>query len=163
MRLHVDSFFALACSVFTASVGAQTIADYSRSQRALLEATMAQAAARSAALSASSAASASAAPAPMPPAAPARPSASAAEALVSVGGVFESPARVLAEIVVNGTPYLLAPGQPVPGTPWRIAAIDVEHVVLTRPGNTMPGIRGEPRGVTQIFALPAPRWSGATQ
>ena len=70
-------------------------------------------AARSAALGASSAAPASSSAAAAPVAAPsARRSEEVAEAFVHVGGVFESPARVLAEVSVNGVAYLLAAGQP---------------------------------------------------
>jgi type IV pilus biogenesis protein PilP len=139
--------------------GAQTIADYSRAQRALLEATMAQAAARSAALGASSPAPASSSPAAPPPAAAlGRRVEESAEAFVSVGGVFESPARILAEVSVNGAAYLLAAGQPVPGTAWRVDDIAVDRVVLSRPRPDAATHPEPPARSVRVLALPAPRW-----
>jgi hypothetical protein len=133
--------------------GAQTIADYSRAQRALLESTMSQAAARSAgfaasapvvAASASIAASTPASRAPLPSMPP----------TVQVSGVFASRDGVLAEVVVNTTPYLLGTGQSVPGTPWRVETIGVDRVVLSRQGGTGAA---EADGVRRIISLPALR------
>src|SRR6516225_693368 len=87
---------------------AQTIADYSRAQRTFLENAMAQAAARSA-----------------------TPVASAPVAAASAPVV---PTVAVAEVVVDGTPYLLRAGEPVPGTAWQVRAVAIDRVVLTRRG-----------------------------
>ncbi len=135
---------------------AQTIADYSRAQRTMLESAMTQAAARSAGLGASAAAVAasttSAAPAPvlhtpLPAIVPVAPA-------VQVSGVFASRDGALAEVVVNATPYLLGPGQGVPGTPWHVEAIAVDRVVLGRQVGA-DAVGGQ--GVRKVFALPALR------
>ena len=133
--------------------GAQTIADYSRAQRALLESTMSQAAARSAGLAASApavAASTSVAasvPAPrmtMPAMAPA----------VQVSGVFASRGDAVAEVVVNATAYLLGVGQGVPGTAWHVEAIAIDRVVLGRQGGAGAA---DAEGARKVFPLPALR------
>jgi hypothetical protein len=135
------------------STGAQTIADYSRAQRMLLENTMAQAAARSAGLGASApAATASAAvvtpllPAPRLPTGAPRP-------VPQVSGVFASADGVVAEVVVNATAYLLAAGQGVPGTAWQVESVAIDRVVLGRHA----GADGDPPGTRKSFLLPAMR------
>jgi type IV pilus biogenesis protein PilP len=160
MRRLADSSMALALSVLASASSAQTIADYSRAQRTLLEATMAQAAARSAALAAS-AATPSASAATAAPSAPVPRAPEAPEAIVSVGGVFETPVRAVAEIGVNGTVYLLTAGQSVPGTPWRVDTVAVDRVVMTRPGSRALASHGEPTRIARAFSLPAPRWPGS--
>jgi len=136
---------------------AQTIADYSRAQRLLLESTMSQAAARSAGLgaplpsvSASAPASTAAMPRPMPPM-PAMPAPTPA---VQVSGVFASTLTTVAEVVVNATPYLLQAGQGVPGTAWHVEAVAADRVVLRRPAAvaTAGG-----RDTVKVFDLPALR------
>jgi hypothetical protein len=141
-------------------VEAQTIADYSRAQRALLESTMTQAAARSVGMGASApvpvAGAASAAPvaaslalpAPRAPLAPAAPA-------VQVSGVFESRDGAIAEVVVNATPYLLGAGQGVPGTAWRVEAVAIDRVVLIRHGDVVAA--AGPEAARKVFALPALR------
>ena len=135
--------------------GAQTIADYSHAQRLALESAMAQAAARSAgltapapAVSASASAAAPAVPAPahavLPPPAPD----------VQVSGVFASSANAVAEVVVNGMPYLLESGERVPGTPWEVRLVAVDRVVLARRGSEAAHEAG---GGLLVFALPAGR------
>jgi len=132
-------------------VGAQTIADYSRAQRALLESTMSLAAARSAGLAASAPALAAstsvAAPAPSP-----RVSMPLVVPAVQVSGVFASRGGAVAEVVVNATPYLLGAGQSVPGTAWHVETVAIDRVVLGRQGGA-----GAPdaEGVRRIFPLPA--------
>lgn len=131
--------------------GAQTIADYSRAQRAWLESTMSQAAARSAGL----AASAPAAAAPIGVAAsapPAHMSTAAPAPVVQVRGVFASGGAAVAEVMVDATVYLLGVGQGVPGTAWHVEAIAVDEVVLGRPGgNATVGAHG----ARKTFSLPA--------
>ena len=157
----------LACVlalVAAVPVHAQTIADYSRAQRLLLETTMAQAAARSAGLGASVPAagtpaspSSSAAPAPLPARAslpPVLQMLPAAPAL-QVSGVFASSQGVLAEVVVNATPYLLGAGQGVPGTQWQVESVAIDRVVLARHGGV--AAVAEPQGARKIFPLPALR------
>jgi type IV pilus biogenesis protein PilP len=113
--------------VLAPPLAAQTIADYSRAQRTLLEATMTLAAARSAGIGASAPASAvaAAAPALQRPQPPAEP-------VVRVSGVFASASRSMAEVAVDGNAYLLSVGQGVPGTAWSVGAIAAERVVLMR-------------------------------
>jgi hypothetical protein len=139
-------------------VGAQTIADYSRAQRALLESTMTQAAARSAGMGASAPAPVPAAatsvvpPPPMP--APRWPSAPVTPA-IQVSGVFESRDGTIAEVVVNATPYLLGAGQGVPGTSWHVETVAVDRVVLSRHGGGDAGVDSE--AARKVFAMPALR------
>ena len=161
MPLRTDTVRVLFLSALVAAPAcapAQTIADYSRSQRAVLEATMSQNAARAAALVAN-AASASAAT----PGAAASAAALARtrllpppESNVRVSGVFSSAGRTLAEVGVDGAAYLLAAGQPVPGTPWRVASISPDRVVLAR---AAPADEGGAKTATtsRTFLLAAPR------
>lgn len=146
------------CAAWCACAHGQTIADYSRAQRELIEATISQASARSAALAASApSAAASSAPSPSSPptvargAAPAQP----AGANVSVNGVFASPSRTVAEVVVDGFVWLLAVGQPVPGTPWRVQVVAADRVVLAR--REAAGLVATAESASRVFALPAPR------
>ena len=138
------------------SVEAQTIADYSRAQRALLENTMTQAAARSAGVSASVPAPSLVAASPIvaPPVAPAPHGALPMLApTVQVSGVFASREGAIAEVVVDATPYLLGAGQGVPGTGWHVEAIDVDRVVLSRHGAT--GAAADAQAARKVFTLPA--------
>jgi type IV pilus biogenesis protein PilP len=131
---------------------AQTIADYSRAQRALLESTMSQAAARSA--GAAPSVSATGASAPSVAAATAtlpRRAAPPPAPTLQVHGMFASRDGAVAEIVVNGTTYLLGAAQAVPGTAWQVESIATDRVVLARPGGAAaPGAEG-PR---KVFPLP---------
>jgi len=133
--------------------GAQTIGDYSRAQRAFLESAMAQAAARAAGASAPApavAASASAAPTASLPRTSPRP----APPAVQVSGVFAAGAGAIAEVRVDGTPYLLWPGEGVPGTAWQVQAVAVDRVVLARRGDATDA---DAAGGVRVFSLPALR------
>jgi type IV pilus biogenesis protein PilP len=142
--------FRAGLALAVSAAGAQTIADYSRAQRALLESTMVQAAARSAGLAASAPASAALAPAPPPASRPApRPAAPS----VRVGGVFAHADGIVAEVIVDATAYLLGAGQGVPGTTWQVESIDVDRVVLGRHVATA----GDAEGARKVFALPTLR------
>jgi type IV pilus biogenesis protein PilP len=121
-----------------AAAPAQTIADFSRSQRAVLEATMTQNAARAAAVAPSAASATSAVPgsppsmpsaAAVPPRGPLR----APEPVLRVSGVFASERRTMAEVAVDGAVWLVEAGQVVPGTRWRVGSIASDRVVLDRP------------------------------
>jgi type IV pilus biogenesis protein PilP len=148
------------CALVLASAGApaQTIADYSRAQRALLESAMSQAAARSSGLGASTPAPAvspvgatvrpTRTPMPMP-----MPLASLAPA-VQVTGIFAASGGTVAEVMVNATPYLLGPGQGVPGTAWHVESIALDRVVLGRPGADSAA---DAEGTRKVFPLPALR------
>ena len=162
MSRHVDPCFALSrrfaagvLALCAQCVGAQTIADYSRAQRVLLENTMTQAATRSAGMAASAAtpvpataASAAAPPSmpaphvPLPPMAP----------VVQVSGVFASRDGAIAEVVVNATPYLLGAGQGVPGTAWHVETIAIDRVVLSRHAGVVAAVDAE--AARKVFALP---------
>jgi hypothetical protein len=135
----------------------QTIADYSRAQRAVLENAMTQAAARSAGLGA--AAPATTASVPVPPAPASAPAHAgmpppAASVEVSVSGVFASSSGAIAEVVVNSTPYLLEAGERVPGTAWEVRVVAVDRVVLARQGG---GPTADSAAGLRVFALPALR------
>jgi type IV pilus biogenesis protein PilP len=149
---RISTLLSMGC-VLLPLVGAQaqTIADYSRAQRAWLESTMSQAAARSAGLGASAPAFAASSPLvaatssprlPMPPFVP----------TVQVSGVFASRGSTVAEILVNATAYLLGAGQGVPGTSWHVESIAVDRVVLARQGGTSTP---DTEGTRKVFPLPA--------
>ena len=160
MSRHVSSSLALRAgvmpcmlSLLASAAGAQTIADYSRAQRTLLENTMTQAAARSAGLGASTpapAASVAAASAMPPPRAPLLAMAAMTPAL-QVSGVFASSNGAIAEVVVNATPYLLGAGQGVPGTAWSVESVAVDRVVLSRRGGVMA--TADAQAARRVFPL----------
>jgi type IV pilus biogenesis protein PilP len=133
---------------------AQTIADYSRAQRSLLESAMTQAAARSAGLGAAAPGTAASTVANPPVPAPRAPTPSLASA-VQVSGVFASSAGSVAEVVVNATAYLLGAGQGVPGTTWHVESIAIDRVVLSR--HDAGGVAAGAEGARRVFPLPALR------
>ena len=161
MSLPARRFIALIVVLSLAGCDlarAQTIADYSRAQRAWLETTMSQSAARA---TGSAASMPAVQPSTLPAAAPPVPvparlsSVSVAVApAVQVSGVFKSGGMAVAEVVVNATAYLLEPGQPVPGTPWMVDAVAVDRVVLARHGNAVARDGDVAR---RVFSLPAMR------
>ena len=157
-RLWSAGYGFLAC-LAASPVPAQTIADYSRAQRALLENAMTQAAARSAGVSA-----AASAPTPVTPASSVSgtPPPRVAQALlppappaVQVSGVFASNGGALAEVVVNATPYLLASGDGVPGTTWQVESVAIDRVVLGRHPGTSTSF--DAAAGRKVFPLPARR------
>ena len=138
---------------------AQTIADYSRSQRGVIEAEIA----RNTAKAMNAASPPPAAPLPSTDAStrslPSLPA--AARALVPpdpsndaprlvVSGVFVSKAKAVAEVLVEGVSYMLAAGQDVPGTSWRVQSVAVDRVVLT--GASPKSRKGAVP--TRVFNLP---------
>jgi hypothetical protein len=154
-RAHRSVVVAGVLASFGPLAEAQTIADYSHAQRLALESAMAQAAARSAGLAAPapavSASASAAVPAGPPPVHAALPLPAPD---VQVSGVFASKAGVVAEVVVNGTPYLLESGERVPGTAWEVRMVAVDRVVLARHGSEAAHEAG---GGFRLFALPAVR------
>lgn len=156
--------WAVTCilTLFVPGVEAQTIADYSRAQRAMLETAMAQAAARSAGLGASAPASASSAPMAgpatsllaAPVAAASRMTLPPPSPTVQVSGVFATSVGALAEVVVDATAYLLRAGEGVPGTAWHVETVAIDRVVLSRQGH---GTVADAEGSRRSFALPALR------
>ena len=143
-------------AVAPALSAAQTIADYSRSQRVVLEATMSQNAARAAALVAPAASAAASTPGTSPPAAARARPLPPLEPTLRVSGVFASAGRSLAEVGVDGASWLLAAGQPVPGTPWHVASITPDRVVLARATPAEEGA-ARPATTSRTFLLAAPR------
>ncbi len=143
-----------ALVVFAPMAGAQTIADYSRAQRTLLENTMTQAAARSAGLGASAPAPAASVAAAPPLPTPRLPLPSVTPA-VQVSGVFSSSNGAIAEVVVNATPYLLGVGQGVPGTAWHVESVAIDRVVLSHRASVVAAVEAE--GPRKVFPLPALR------
>ena len=158
MSRHAEAcsrLLALLITVFLAyPASAQTIADYSRAQRSLLESAMTQAAARSAGLGAPAPGAAASAVANPPLPAPRAATTSLVPA-VQVGGVFASSAGAVAEVVVNATAYLLGAGQGVPGTPWHVESIAIDRVVLSR--REVLGLATDAEGARKVFPLPALR------
>ena len=155
---RLRGFSAGLLALLSPWAAAQTIADYSRAQRAVLENTMTQAAARSAGVGASAASPGPAAAASVaaPPSMPAPHAALPPMApAVQVSGVFASRDGEIAEIVVNATPYLLGAGQGVPGTAWHVESIAIDRVVLSRHGGTATVADAE--AARKVFALPALR------
>lgn len=153
----VSSAFVMLALTLSQRAWPQTIADYSRAQRAWLENTMSQSAARAA----GSAASAPPAPlsppasgAPPIPALPRMASLPPAGPALQVSGVFESGSLAVAEVVVNATAYLVEPGQPVPGTTWLVEAVAIDRVVLARRGS---GASGAGDAARRVVSLPAMR------
>jgi hypothetical protein len=148
-----EASMACVLTLVAPLAGAQTIADYSRAQRALLESTMSQAAARSAGMAASApavvASTSVAALAPVP-----RMTMPAPVPAVQVSGVFASRAGAVAEVVVNATAYLLGVGQGVPGTAWHVETIAIDRVVLGRPGGASAT---DADGARKVFPLPTLR------
>jgi hypothetical protein len=67
------------------------------------------------------------APSPPPTPTPEEPP----QADLTVTGVVLSLSVSLAEVVVDGSPFLLSSGQRVPGTRWSVSSVDVERVVLS--------------------------------
>lgn len=113
---------------------AQTIGDYSRSQRAVIEAAIARTAGRPAAAPSPVPLPAMAAvSAPQHGAVMAAPAPVEMEAEVTVTGVIVAAGTQLAEVEVDGAPYMLSAGQDVPGTRWRVERIGAERVVLADP------------------------------
>jgi len=154
MRPLVEMAIAILAGALALPAASQSIADYSHAQRALLEASMAQAAARMAALGASSPGPAASVSTASPPAPEPRRAAAAQEASIAVDGVFDGGQHRLAEVTVDGYPHLLAPGQAVPGTVWQVAEISVDRVILVR--SAAPGTGTRSRSTTmKTFALPA--------
>jgi len=162
MSRHADRLLscgaraAAGCLALLGSLaGAQTIADYSHAQRLALESAMTQAAARSAGIGAPAPAVA-ASVAVVPASVPARGLLPLPAPMpeVQVSGVFASRGGVVAEVLVNTTPYLLEPGERVPGTSWEVRLVAVDRVVLARPGSQGAHDTG---GGLRVFALPALR------
>ena len=133
--------------------GAQTIAEYSHAQRAWLESTMSQAAARAAGLAPSAPPAAAPATIGLAASAPAgRRTMAAPEPVVQVRGVFAAGRGAVAQVMVDATAYLLGVGQGVPGTAWRVQAIAIDKVVFGRPGGAAGA---NPEGARKVFWLPA--------
>lgn len=155
-HLPVSSAAPLACALalVVPLASAQTIADYSRAQRALLESAMAQASARSAGAGAPGSAVAASVAASSPPVLAPRIARVSSMPTVQVSGVFVARDGALVEVVVNATAYLLGVGQGVPGTAWHVEGVTVDRVVLSRQGGPFAT---DLDGARKIFALPALR------
>ena len=79
------------------------------------------------------------------------------EVRILVDGVFDSNDFRLVELSVDGHPYFLSPGQPVPGTVWRVDAVAIDHVVLTRSGAAPGSMKAALGATTKTYLLPALR------
>lgn len=143
-RTLVSFLAAWVCFAMASSAGAQTLSEYSRAQRAVLEAEMARNVAKALSPSGTPGAPAAGAPpsggAPMPghpmpsqamfpPASP-PPLMAPASKEILVTGVIALAHRSMAELSYLGETYLLLPGDPLPGTGWVVASIDASRVVL---------------------------------
>ncbi len=122
---------------------AQSISDYSRAQRAVLEADIARNTARAlgtggvitpaapggpAAPNAATAAAPVSGAAMMPPPMP-RPFV-APQRGMAVNGVITLATRSMVDLRSDGVSHLLLPGDTVPGTPWVVSSINAQRVVL---------------------------------
>lgn len=171
MRLSADIVVAALAwagllSGLAGPASAQTIADYSRAQRAVIEAEIARDNAK---------AMASAVPVPVPGAMPVPATAPVTAAATAgragpalpgndravpsknlpswqVSGVFLSPTRALAEIVVDGVAHWVGVGQAVPGTPWRVKSVAAQRVVLVAAQARPGGRHGTP---DRVLTFPA--------
>jgi type IV pilus biogenesis protein PilP len=162
MRLAVEipavvSLALAALAGLGSSVSAQTIADYSRSQRAVLEAEIAKNTAKAMA-SMPAAPPAIATPAPgsgdkTPTPATRDPAVLSDIPPWTVSGVFLSPSHSVAEVVVDGVAHLLSAGQAVPGTPWRVQSVAADRVVLVP---VSPSRSGKARAATAAKVLRLP-------
>lgn len=161
----VCAFLAWGCSV----AQAQSIGDYSRAQRAVLESEMAKNIAKAMGANTSTPGTAvsqamapwplmgapvatSALPgrAPMPAVPPmeAMPAARSAAPSdeIAVSGVIVLASRAMAELQTGGDTFLLFVGDKVPGTPWVVKSIKADRVVLnsgqqSRSFNVAAGLR----------------------
>jgi hypothetical protein len=117
---------------------AQSIGDYSRTQRAAIESAIARSGVRppvelpslpSPQGPTGGGASNPALPPPSPP--PITRPVEPVPEDIAVTGVIISPAVVLTEVVVDGIPFLLSLGQRVPGTRWLVNRVDADRVILS--------------------------------
>lgn len=140
---------------FSGLVQAQTILDYSRVQRAALEAEMAKGGLKASGAVASAPEALSQPPAWTPELRSARPSSidsSDAPPPLVVNGAMILPSRALAEVQVAGVTHYLSQGDRVPGTPWSVSQISARQVALAQP---RPGKRpGKHPHLTRSFQLP---------
>lgn len=126
-----------ACMALTPAAQAQTIGDYSRSHRSVLEAEMAKNIAKALASAPNTgAATPPTSPAPQPPAnpLPAMPMAGMPMGVppdISVTGVIILAKQAMAELHLNGETFLLLAGDKVPGTAWVVGSIRSDQVILT--------------------------------
>ena len=135
-------------TLVSAGVAAQTIGEYSQSQRAPLIAEMDRAAAALRAGNAAATASATAASAPPPASASViRVQAPPAEIepFVAVSGVSEVRGKRVAEVIVEGGAYMLEASQRVPGTDWTVESVEIRRVVLSRNAKSSPSANSSAR------------------
>jgi hypothetical protein len=156
--------------LFCIPVSAQTIGQYSKAQKTLLEAEAARNTAKAfeAVNGGANPGKTSAGPLPssttvplpsIEPSAPAPSRLAAATPLASrpappqrpqeikVAGVFISKRKTVAEVIVGEQAHLLIQGQDVPKTKWRVQAISGHQVILqSQPGSG--------RAAQQVFKLP---------
>jgi len=179
MRLAADILaiavaIASAASCLAGRASAQTIADYSQAQRAVIQAEIARNTAKAMAGSVTSSGippALAAVPGPAPLVLPgagsgvsgragpemaagasATPAGSTDLPSWRVSGVFLSSTRALAEIVVDGVAHWVGAGQAVPGTPWRVQSVAAQQVVLV-PAQARHG--GRRSAQAKVLKLPA--------
>ncbi len=135
---------------FSGLVQAQTILDYSRVQRAVLEAEMAKNSAKALGL-----ASTPAVLSQSPPWNPGSPSArppptdsTYSPPPLMVNGAIVLASRALAEVQVAGVSHYLSEGDLVPGTHWSVSQISARQVTLAQ------GRPGKRPYLTRSFQLP---------
>jgi len=127
---------------------AQSIGDYSRAQRTVIESAIARSGVRPPVELPGLPPAPPGRESPPAPAAPPLPPAVKPPELqapdIAVTGVVISSAAVLTEVLVDGTPFLLSQGQRVPGTRWLVSRVDADQVVLStapRPKGAKPATR----------------------
>jgi type IV pilus biogenesis protein PilP len=138
-RATERGLIGIACGAVAALAGfaaqAQTIGDYSRSQRAVLQAEMSKNNAKAMA-AAGNASAAPARPASAPPSAstaqdtPPAVAPRRGDGELTLVGVVALSSRAMAELGYQGETHLLQQGDTVPGTQWVVSSIAPERVVL---------------------------------
>ncbi|MEY4564608.1 MAG: hypothetical protein RLZZ618_3885 [Pseudomonadota bacterium] len=187
MHFVIKGLLAVCSAVAVCQAGAQTIGEFSRSQRAVIEADIARNNAKAlggvgvsvpAGLPPLPSGAATSLPSPLPSlgergagaglAVPSMPlpfgsghapfRAAADEGTRTawdVTGVFMSASRQVAEVVVEGVPYLLVVGDEIPGTSWRIDVV-AAHKVIVVSSSARSGAAGranQKKPASRVFLL----------
>lgn len=133
----------LGAALAAVPLQAQTIGEYSRAQRAQIEASISRqtpSVVPLPTLAPSTAGAVAAVAAPATGRSPAVglpstvPSLEPAVPRLSVTGVIAFPDRRLAEVTYDGAAYLLGAGETVPGTTWTLKSVSASEVVMSMAG-----------------------------
>lgn len=159
INCQVAGLAVVGCGLWLglSTAAAQSISDYSRAQRAVLEADITRNTARAMGTGGAStpgappgagapgAAPVSSGAAVMPPPMP-RPSVPQERGMV-VNGVITLATRSMVDLRNDGVSHLLLPGDTVPGTPWVVSSISAQRVVLKAGKAQVRTLRVDDRGL----------------